>query len=208
MKVIRANQVQNLWGTARAAAIANVDIAAAPVSIDGVTLATGDRVLLTAQTDPIQNGIWIYTDAATNTLARPAHDINLLTGAENTLGASCVVSEGTAYAETLWFLSATNGGQGGYENTVAIIGTDEMEFRRVGILSKELDFNSADLVGAINESNAAYTLAAAYAAGTVLQIFSNGVGLNKGTDWTISGAVITLTVAPQTGDTLTALVLY
>jgi hypothetical protein len=210
MKVIRANQVQNLWGTARVVVVANVTLSDAPNVVDGVTLATGDRVLLTAQTDPTENGVYIGTDGANYELARPTHDRNLQTGAENTLGASVFVAEGTALGGTLWVLSGTDAAAaGGYENAVAIIGTDEMEFARVGgTLAIELDFDSASLVGDIDESNDEFTLQAPYASATVLQIFQNGVGLNKGIDWTISGTVITLTVAPQTGDTLTALVLY
>jgi hypothetical protein len=208
MKIIRANQVQNLWGTVHAVAIDNVDLADAPATIDGVTLGTGDRVLLAGQTDKVENGIWIYTSGSPNTLARPTHDKNLVTGAQNTLGASVVVSGGTAYAETFWFLSATDGSEGGYENMVAIIDTDEMEFRRVGVSVKELDFNTSDLVGDIDGTNDDYTLAAAYGNGTVFLVTLNGVALNFGVDWTRSGAVLTLSPAPQPGDSATAIVLY
>ncbi|HBY60591.1 MAG TPA: hypothetical protein DEH78_12270 [Solibacterales bacterium] len=47
----------------RVASTANVDIASAPASIDGVTLANGDRVLLKDQTSGLQNGIRVFTAA-------------------------------------------------------------------------------------------------------------------------------------------------
>lgn len=34
--------------------------------INGITVVTGDRVLLTAQTDPIENGIWLVTSSDWN----------------------------------------------------------------------------------------------------------------------------------------------
>lgn len=208
MKIIRANQVQNLWGSARAVAVSNVDIADAPSTIDGVLLAGGDRVLLTGQTDPVQNGIYIFVEGAPDTLARPTHDKNLATGAENTLGASVVVAEGTAMGGTFWFLAGTDGTLGGYENTVAVIGTDEMTFARTGVEAKELDFGTSDLSGAINQVNTVYALGAAYANGTVMRVAVNGVVANEGVDFSVAGGNITMTTALQTGDTVTALVLY
>jgi hypothetical protein len=64
-------------------------------SIDGVALSAGDRVLLTNQTTPSQNGIWEVQVGAWN---RPA-DFAVGDGA-----ASSVVwaSEGSTYADTEW----------------------------------------------------------------------------------------------------------
>jgi len=205
MKIIRANQVQNLFGSVAAAAVADIDVTIPPATIDGVTVATGKKFLLTGQTDKTENGIYVSDGSD---LLRPVQDKNLAAGAENTLGASVFVVGGTAFTATTWFLSATDGGEGGYENSVAVIGTDEMEFSKSGVLAKELDFDSVDLVGDIDESNAAYALAAAYAAGTVLRVAVNGVVANEGIDFTVAAGTITMTDALQTGDTATALVLY
>jgi hypothetical protein len=47
----------------RAASTANVNVASAPSSIDGVSLVNGDRVLLKNQTDATENGIRVFTSA-------------------------------------------------------------------------------------------------------------------------------------------------
>lgn len=65
-------------------------------SLDGVTLAIGDRILLTAQSTASQNGI--YTVNATGAPTRAA---DADTGAELS-GAVVVVLEGTLNSDTLW----------------------------------------------------------------------------------------------------------
>lgn len=45
---------------ARAASVANVSVSSAPASIDGVTLVSGDRVLLKDQSTASQNGIYVF----------------------------------------------------------------------------------------------------------------------------------------------------
>ena len=47
----------------RAASVANVTVASPGAALDGVTLAVGDRVLLKDQTDPTENGIYIFNGA-------------------------------------------------------------------------------------------------------------------------------------------------
>lgn len=49
----------------RAAPTANITIATPGATMDGVTLATNDRVLLMNQTTPSQNGIYVWTGAST-----------------------------------------------------------------------------------------------------------------------------------------------
>ncbi len=54
----------------RAVAVSTTNIATAPAAINGVTLASGDRVLLTAQSTGSQNGIWIFNGSG-NAMTRP-----------------------------------------------------------------------------------------------------------------------------------------
>ncbi len=89
----------------RAASTANVDIASAPASLDGVTLANGDRVLLKNQTAPAENGIRVFT-AAGAALAR-AVDMDAW---GEVPGAFVAVEEGTANADTTWLCTANKGG--------------------------------------------------------------------------------------------------
>lgn len=81
--------------SARVASLANVVIASALENgdtLDGVTLATGDRVLLKNQTAPEQNGIYIV--AASGAAARSA-DFDSVTPIDEINGAWLAVQEGT-----------------------------------------------------------------------------------------------------------------
>jgi hypothetical protein len=71
-----------------------------PATIDGVTLAEGDRVLVKNQSTQTQNGIYVVT-ATTTTLIR-ASDHN--SDAEINAGNFVFVTEGTTYADTGWVL--------------------------------------------------------------------------------------------------------
>lgn len=87
----------------RAATTANVDLAAGGLlTVDGVALTAGNRVLVKNQTAPAENGI--YLTAATGAWAR-ATDAN--TSAKVSAGLYTFVEEGTTYADQGWVL-ATN----------------------------------------------------------------------------------------------------
>lgn len=102
----------------RAGALANVNIAAPGVAIDGVTLVNGDRVLLANQTVPAQNGIWVWTAAGTP-MTRAADADSVL----DLLGAFVVVMEGTnAGREYKTFIPAS-----GVLDTTAVIVTFERD---------------------------------------------------------------------------------
>ena len=53
----------------RTASRVNVNLAAVPSTINGVTMANNDRVLLAGQTDPIENGIYVWNTGPTLTRA-------------------------------------------------------------------------------------------------------------------------------------------
>src|SRR5581483_7375295 len=72
-------------------------------TIDGVTLATGDRILLKNQTSGAENGIYVV--AASGAPAR-ATDAN--TSAEVTSGLACFVSEGSTNAGSAWVLTTAD----------------------------------------------------------------------------------------------------
>lgn len=84
-------------GNARAAATANINIAAPGTVIDGVTLSltpTADIVLLPAQTTGSQNGLYVFNGAASPMTRATNADIS----AEVTTGLFVYVSEGTVNA--------------------------------------------------------------------------------------------------------------
>ena len=85
----------------KAVAIANITLTGTQ-TIDGVTLVATDRVLLTAQTTPAQNGIWLvqagaWTRSADWTAASVQKE-----------GIMVLVAEGTIYHDTKW-LCITDG---------------------------------------------------------------------------------------------------
>ena len=69
---------------------ANITLASPGTTIDGVTMAAGDRVVLAAQTDPIENGVYIFdTDTTALVRAEDGDDAGELDGA------SILIEEGT-----------------------------------------------------------------------------------------------------------------
>ncbi len=83
------------------------------LTIDGVAIDTdGDRVLLTAQTDAKENGIWVAHSGA---WTRPT---DFAAGAD-AQGAFMFVEEGTLYADTGWVCTT---------NDPAVIGTNDLAF--------------------------------------------------------------------------------
>lgn len=87
-------------------------------TIDGVVLATGDRILIKDQAAGAENGI--YTVNATGA---PTRATDFDADAEVTPGAAVVVEEGTANADTLFILT-TNG--------TITVGTTALSFASVG----------------------------------------------------------------------------
>lgn len=88
----------------RAATTTNGTLASAFANgqtIDGVTLVTGDRILLKNQSAGAENGIYVVAASGA-----PARATDADSGAE-LVNATCFVSEGTANADTMW-TCATN----------------------------------------------------------------------------------------------------
>jgi hypothetical protein len=104
----------------RAASTANVTIASALTNgstMDGVTLATGDRVLLKNQTTGSENGI--YTVVASGAASRTA-DATTGTLSSN---AAVFVEEGTTLADTQWVLTT---------NAPLTVGTTSLTWAQFG----------------------------------------------------------------------------
>ena len=73
-------------------------------SIDGVTASVGSRVLLTGQSNPVDNGIYVVSNG---TWSR-AGDSDGDPGNEVSLGNYTFVERGTTYSSTGWVLYDTN----------------------------------------------------------------------------------------------------
>jgi len=85
----------------RVASTANVDVSQPGSVIDGVTLSPGDSVLLKNQSNPAENGIYVYNGASTAMIRRS--DAN---SSDNLRPNTTVfVSEGEVNADTEWTLT-------------------------------------------------------------------------------------------------------
>lgn len=85
-------------------------------TVDGVVLATGDRILLKNQASGIENGIYVVeaSGAPTRSADMPA--------ASSAAGASLFVDEGTANADTGWLCTNNPGSD--------VVGTDALVFAK------------------------------------------------------------------------------
>jgi len=104
--------------TVRVKTTANIAIATALNSgdtIDGVTLANGDLVLVASQTAPAENGVYVVG-------ASPARHVEFDSWDEH-VGAVITVQEGTVGADTLWLGTANRGG---------VLGTTAITFAQLG----------------------------------------------------------------------------
>jgi hypothetical protein len=90
----------------------NIALPTAPATVDGVSLSVNDRVLLTGQTAPAENGIYVVIKGD---LARAA-DYN--TAGEIQAGDFVFVTNGSTYGSTGWV----------QENAVTTLGTDPIEW--------------------------------------------------------------------------------
>ena len=81
---------------AKAAADTNITAKFGTMTVDGVALGADDRVLLIAQDDAFDNGVWEVKEMASWTRSSGAANDNELRGA------SVFVTEGTRYGDTAW----------------------------------------------------------------------------------------------------------
>lgn len=115
----------------RVASTATVSLATPGASMDGVTLSTGNRVLLKNQSTGSQNGIYIWTGAA-SPLTRSADADE----ASDFFSMFIVgVREGTVYGGTYWV----------YTNTGTItLGTTALTFSGIGLGTITTEFTASD----------------------------------------------------------------
>lgn len=99
----------------RVASTGNVNIASAPASIDGVTLANGDLVLLKSQTTATENGVYVFNGAG----SAMTRDSSMANGSTVRAGLMVTVSEGTVYYDSLWMVTS---------NGLHTVGTNALTF--------------------------------------------------------------------------------
>ena len=82
--------------SARVATTGNINLSSVPASIDGVVLASGDRIAVWQQSVSADNGIYVFNGAAT--AATRANDFDSLSPNDEVNGAWIPVQEGNTYA--------------------------------------------------------------------------------------------------------------
>ena len=83
-------------------------ITAAPNTLDGISLAAGDRILLKNQTAGAQNGIWVVSTLGTGADGVWDRATDFDQDAEVTAGAFAFVAEGTVNSDSGWVLTTNN----------------------------------------------------------------------------------------------------
>jgi len=122
----RAHQLQDIdyKQTSRAITVANVTLSGgAPSTVDGVSLALNNRVLVTAQTTGSQNGIYIVTTVGSGSNGTWARTTDADATGDIKAGTIIMITEGTEYADTQWKLTTDD---------PITVGTTTMTFARVG----------------------------------------------------------------------------
>jgi hypothetical protein len=176
----------DIKGSVRAATTATGTLATAFANgqaIDGVTLATGDRILVKNQSTGSENGI--YTVNATGAPTRAA---DADTSAEVTTGMFAFVSEGTANADTGWVLST---------NDPIVLGTTALTFTQFsgagaitagnGLTQSGTTINAVGTAGRISVAADAIDIDSAYAGqATITTLGTITTGTWNGTDIAIA----------------------
>lgn len=155
--------------------------------IDGVTLATGDRILIKNQATASENGIYTVNATGAPTRAKDADT------AQDIADAVVYISLGTENADTGWKLVSDN----------ITLGTTPLVFTTLvsAFLSSSSLITRETPSGAINGTNVSFTLANTPVTGSV-RVVLNGLEQEAGDDYTISGSTITYATAPIAGDIL------
>lgn len=160
-------------------------------TVDGIVLATNDRILIKNQASQVENGIYVVNASGAPTRAT---DMDAWTEVP---GAFVAVEEGTTNVDTIWLCTSNQGGT---------LGSTAITFQQIPTTAGLSNTNFVDKEipsGSINGSNTAFTLANTPAVGSE-HVYLNGVlqESGAGNDYTISGTAITMLSAPLTGEKL------
>jgi len=85
----------------------NLTLSAGPLTVDGITLVAGDRVLINAQSTSSQNGLYTVGTIGANS-GTWTRTTDADSDAEVTSGMFTFIEEGTNYADTGWVLSTND----------------------------------------------------------------------------------------------------
>ena len=120
----RAHQLADLTikTACRVVAVNNINLSAAPTVLDGVNLATGNRILVTGQNTSSENGIYKIITLGTGANGVWTRALDADETIEIKTGLVAYVSEGTVYKDTQWKLIT---------NDPITVGSTSLTFERV-----------------------------------------------------------------------------
>lgn len=154
-------------------------------AVDGVTLATGDRILIKNQASGSENGIYTVNASGAPTRATDAD-----ASAEVTSNLTVYVGEGTVNADTAWTL--TNNGS-------IVLGTTALVFAQVGSgVSYTADGNGIELSGTTFSLELDGTTLTKGSSGLRIGSGAAGAGLVEASGVLAVGAGTGITVAADT----------
>lgn len=173
------------------ASVANITVSNPGTAIfDGVTLSSGDRILLKDQSAPAENGIYQF-NGSSSALTRVT-DMDAWTEVP---GAFVAVEQGSTNDNTVWLCSSNGGGT---------LGTTAITWLQIpttaGMLSSNFVTRETPS-GSVDGVNVTFTLASTPSSGSE-EVFLNGLlqDVGAGNDYTISSSTITFLSAPLTGE--------
>lgn len=121
---IRAQQISDIdyKQAVKAVTLSNITLSGgAPNTVDGVSLAADDRILVAGQSTASQNGLYSVTTLGTGSNGTWARTSDGNTTGEIEAGMIVMVTEGTVYKDTQWKLTT---------NDPIVIGTTPLTFAR------------------------------------------------------------------------------
>ena len=149
----------------------------APATVDGVSLTLEDRILVTAQTDATENGIYRVTTVGSGSNGTWIRSRDANQNEEVLAGMTTMVSEGTTYADTFWKLS-TDGD--------VTLGTTELVFEQHSTVEAKSIANLSDVTLTSTSSNDVLTYnGSAWVNSTSIDLSGNIDGANINVDDTL-----------------------
>ena len=169
---------QSAKSSVRVVTTSNVTLSGgAPASVDGVSLTLEDRILVTAQTDATENGIYRVTTVGSGSNGTWVRGRDANQNEEVLAGMTTMVSEGTTYADTFWKLT-TDGD--------VTLGTTELTFEQHSTVEAKSIANLSDVTLTSTSSNDVLTYnGSAWVNSTSIDLSGNIDGANINVDDTL-----------------------
>lgn len=195
---LRINQTQidfkDSVVAATTANIANV-LTGAPDTLDGVSLAVNDRVLVKDQSTASENGIYQVNTVGTGANGVWARVEDMFTGDIVERGLIVFVQGGTIAGFKGYMISSA-GTAGAHTVGTTAMNWTPLNDNNTGVTLAQHVYNEV-ATGAINNVNTVFTSAVAFATGK-LRVYLNGVRQILGDDYTVTDVdEITFTFAPK-----------